>query len=198
MIDLEPAAQRTAGIVAGVRDNQLGNPTPCPGRTVGDLIDHVGLLAQGFTASAEKRRDSAGGPPPPPDAANLGSDWRNDIAVDLGTLAMAWRDPAAWEGMTSAGGMDFPANVVGVITLDELLVHGWDLAVATGQAYDATDDEIVAATAFVSDFHAPRDGSLFGPVVPVATDARALDRLLGLTGRDPAWTAGAQSGAAPA
>ena len=40
---------------------------------------------------------------------------------------------------------------------------------------------------FVTSFDAPRDGTLFGPIVPVATDASPLDRLLGLTGRDPAW-----------
>jgi uncharacterized protein (TIGR03086 family) len=187
MIDLEPAAQRVAGVVAAVGDDQLADPTPCPGSTVGDLIDHVGILARGFTASAEKRRESASGRPPRPDAANLGPDWRNETAVDLATLAMAWRDPAAWEGLTSAGGIDFPANVVGVITLDELVVHGWDLAVATGQAYQPSGEEIDAAMGFVADFHAPRDGSLFGPIVPVASDAPALDRLLGLTGRDPAW-----------
>jgi uncharacterized protein (TIGR03086 family) len=188
MIDLEPAAQRTASIVAGVSDSQLGSPTPCPACTVGDLIDHVGTLARAFTASAEKQRDSASGPPPRPDAANLEPGWRERVARDLAALAAAWRPLSAWEGLTSAGGMDFPAPVVGVITLDELIVHGWDLAVATGQAYEPTDDELDAATKFVSEFHAPRDGSLFGPIVPVAAERPPLDRLLGLTGRDPDWT----------
>jgi len=53
-------------------------------------------------------------------------------------------------------------------------VHGWDVAVATGQPYTATDEEITAATDLVTSFPAPRDGSLFGPVVPVADDATAV------------------------
>ena len=40
---------------------------------------------------------------------------------------------------------------------------------------------------FVTSFEAPRDGSLFGPVVPVADSGTRFDQLLGLTGRDPHW-----------
>ena len=48
---------------------------------------------------------------------------------------------------------------------------------------------VEAATSFVAGFEAPRDGNLFGPIVPVPDDASALDHLLGLTGRDPNWQA---------
>ena len=188
MIDIAPAASRVAALLAGTTDDQLAAPTPCPDTTVGDLIDHVGGLTLGFTATAAKQRDAMSGPPPRPSAANLEPGWRDRISSDLGVLAEAWRDPAAWDGMTAAGGIDLPGSVAGVVALDELLVHGWDLAVATGQPYSPADDEIDAAIAFVSSFNAPRDGSLFGPIVPVPAEAPALDRLLGLTGRDPGWS----------
>jgi uncharacterized protein (TIGR03086 family) len=83
--------------------------------------------------------------------------------------------------------MHLPAEMVGVIAIDELVIHGWDLAVATGQGYDPPAREVEAAIAFVSGFDAPRDGRLFGPVVDVAPDATIFERLLGLTGRDPGW-----------
>ena len=102
-------------------------------------------------------------------------------------LGDAWRDPLAWEGSTFAGGFEMPGEVVGLVALDELVVHGWDIAVATGQSYDPPALEIEAAMAFVTSFEAPRDGRLFGPIVPFLDDATALDRLLGLTGRDPFW-----------
>src|SRR4051794_7965625 len=189
MIDLGPAARRDAELLARVDDRQLRDQTPCPGTAVGDLIDHIAGIAVGFAASAEKRRDKPDGPPPRPTAANLQPGWRDRISRDLDTLAAAWREPSAWDGFTSAGGIDLPGGVAGVVALDELLVHGWDLAVATHQPYDPTEEELAAAIGFVSSFDAPRDGSLFGPVVPVPDDASTLDRLLGLTGRDPHWSA---------
>jgi uncharacterized protein (TIGR03086 family) len=80
-----------------------------------------------------------------------------------------------------------PAEVVGLVALDELVVHGWDIAVATGQPYAPTAAEVEAAMSFVTGFEAPRDGSLFGPIVAVPGDASGFDRLLGLTGREPWW-----------
>jgi uncharacterized protein (TIGR03086 family) len=184
MIDLEPAAGRIADLIAGVADDQLANATPCPDTTVGDLIDHIGTVATVFGATGA---DVGSGPPPTPNAANLEPGWRDRIARDLQALAVAWQQPSAWEGVTTAGGLEFPSEVAGVIALDELVVHGWDIAVATGQVCTPTDDEVATATGVVSTFPAPRDGSLFGPIVPVADDAPPFDRLLGLTGRDPGW-----------
>jgi uncharacterized protein (TIGR03086 family) len=189
MIDLGPATTRMASLLASTSDAQLDRPTPNPEMTLGDLVDHVSGLTTGFTAVARKagNRDGRDGPPPRPSAANLGDDWRERIARDLDSLAEAWRDPAAWEGMTAAAGVDLPGEVAGVVALDELVVHGWDIAVSSGQSYEPSEAEIAAATSFVTSFEAPRDGNLFGPVVPVPDDATPLDKLLGLTGRDPSW-----------
>ncbi len=190
MIDLLPAAQRTGELIRATVDDQLDGPTPCPGMRVGDLVDHLGVFATRFTASARKDTGDRSTPPPPPDVANLEDGWRERISRDLVVLADAWRTPEAWEGSTYAGGIEMPAAMVGLVAIDELVVHGWDLAVATGQRYEAPPQETDAATSFVTAFDAPRDGGLFGPVVAVGDAAPALDRLLGLTGRDPTWQPG--------
>ena len=109
------------------------------------------------------------------------------VSRHLLALADVWRQPQAWDGSTYAGGIELPAEVVGLVALDELVVHGLDIAVAIGQPYEPPAHELEAATAFVASFDAPRDGTLFGPIVPVADDAPPLDRLLGLTGRHPSW-----------
>ena len=104
MIDIRPAAARMASLVSSVSEAQLELRTPCPDMRVGDLVDHVGTFAKAFTAIARKET-RAGETPPPATAANLEDGWRERIASDLGLLAEAWRDSAAWEGETAAGGV---------------------------------------------------------------------------------------------
>jgi uncharacterized protein (TIGR03086 family) len=184
MIDIAPAAERMTDLVASITDVELDAPTPCPPSRLGDLLDHVGSLTVAFLITARGGRT---GPPPTPSASNLEVDWRERISRDLASLADAWREPGAWEGFTTAGGVDMPNEVAGLVLLDELVVHGWDVAVASSQPYDVPSPEVDAATSFVMAVDAPRDGILFGPVVPVPETAAPLARLLGLTGRDPGW-----------
>lgn len=193
MLELESATEALADLVANVRDDQLTAPTPCTETSLGDLIDHVNGLSLAFTAAATKTPLGPEHPAPSADASRLGADWRTRIPERLAALAVAWRDQVAWTGMTQAGGRDLPADVAGVVALDEVLVHGWDIAVASGQSFTAAPHLVEAASGFVQSTVAQNpEGSqgLFGPPVPVPDDAPPLDRLLGLTGRDPAWRAG--------
>jgi uncharacterized protein (TIGR03086 family) len=153
--------------------------------SVGDLLDHVLTLTEVFTGVAQKHPGRV--PPRPPSAANLPKNWPEELRRRLDALVEAWCNPGAWDGVASVAGSDLPATVAGMVVLDELVVHGWDIAAANGQPYDVTEFEIEAAAQFVSSFPAPRNGSLFGPVVEVDNGAPPLDRLLGQTGRDPAW-----------
>lgn len=187
--DLTPATQTLARVVAGLGDDQLGAPTPCHGVTVADLLDHVDGLSLAFTGAAAKDPD-AGRQPPAADGSRLGADWRTRIPDRLGRLAAAWQDDAAWAGMTRAGGGDLPGEIAGAVAIDEVVVHGWDLAVATGRGYACDEELLKAAYGFAQGAVARDPGGspgLFGPPVPVPDDAPLLDRLLGLTGRDPAW-----------
>jgi uncharacterized protein (TIGR03086 family) len=101
-----------------------------------------------------------------------------------------WRDPVAWSGMTQVGGVPVPGEVCGLIAVNEIVVHAWDIAVSTGQRYDVERVHVEAACQFVqSNVDQNPDGveGLFGPAVAVPGDASPLDQLLGLTGRDPSW-----------
>ena len=182
--DLEPAARRMARIVEAVVDDALDHPTPCERYTVGDLLDHVAGSALAFRAAAVKRPLEGG---PSGAAANLDPDWRTEIPRRLDELAEAWRAPDAWEGATRAGGVDLPAAVAGVVALDELVIHGWDLARATGQPSGYDGPGLDAVHDMVQHFRASGAEGLFGPPVDVSADAPLFERILDLTGRDPGW-----------
>ena len=89
--------------------------------------------------------------------------------------------------MSRAGGVDFPGEMAGIVALTEVVIHGWDLAAASGQDYNVDPATLDAVLPHVTAIAAegPVEG-LFGPAVPVADDAPTLDRVIGLTGRDPA------------
>src|SRR6266852_963445 len=108
MEDLQPAAERVAMLVESVPNDALDRPTPCAEYSVGDLVDHIGGAALAFAGAAKKQpleRGSAG------DASRLGTDWRTRIPRDVRAMAVAWRDPDAWTGMTAAGGVELPGEV---------------------------------------------------------------------------------------
>jgi uncharacterized protein (TIGR03086 family) len=190
MLNLTPATRAVADLVADVPDEILAAPTPCPETTVGDLLDHLDQLATAFTAAANKTSCPEDGPPPKPDAARLGPDWRARIAANLTALADAWSEPSAWDGMTSAGGQELPGAMAAVVALDEVVIHGWDLAVASGQRVTFPPDLLEMAYGFVEATVAQSpEGTpgLFGPPVPVPDGTGRFDRLIALAGRDPAW-----------
>jgi len=197
-LDLAPAARRMAALVGGVSDGQLGGVTPCPAYTLGDLLDHVGGLAIAFTAAARKADLPGGSQGPSGDASRLEEGWRDRVNRDLDALAAAWADPGAWTGTAVAGGVEMPSEVAGLVALDELVLHGWDVARASGQPYEVDPASLEAVHGFVAQFSGPGQeesrAGLFGPVVPVPDDAPVLDRVLGMAGRDPSWSRGSVVG----
>jgi uncharacterized protein (TIGR03086 family) len=186
--DLGAQTAEVARIVSGVRDDQLGLPTPCGELNVAAVLHHLVTLTVAFRDAAAKEPQPPG---PYPDAAQLPDDWRSLLPQQLETLAAAWRGPGAWEGRTQIAGMDLPGGEVGLIALNEVLVHGWDVAVATGQHYRADPASAQACLEYGVELEASAPemrGQIYGPVLPVAADAPLLDRLLGQTGRNPRWT----------
>ncbi|MGW5852289.1 TIGR03086 family metal-binding protein [Streptomyces sp. NPDC055254] len=187
-VDLGPQARIVARLAAAVPPARLADPTPCPAYTVGDLLGHLTGLATAFRDAARKDLGPTTDTAPDPAAPTPPDHWRQELPRVLGELAQAWQDPAAWTGMTRAGGVDLPGDIAGAVAVDELVLHGWDLARATGQEYAPDPAALRASHTFLLAAVEDEDrAEIFGPVVPVPDDAPLLDRTVGLGGRDPDW-----------
>ncbi|MFF3213441.1 TIGR03086 family metal-binding protein [Streptomyces sp. NPDC002886] len=187
MIDLEPQCRIVARLAASVPDALLTGPTPCPEYAVRDLLGHVTGLAVAFRDAGRKDLGPTTDTAPGTAALALPAGWREELPRVLAELAEAWRDPEAWTGMTRAGGVNLPGEIAGRVAVNELVIHGWDLARATGQEYAPDQAALRSSYAFLRATAEEEGGGggIFGPVVPVPDDAPLLDRAVGLSGRDP-------------
>jgi hypothetical protein len=158
MSHLSNAAEAMAAVTRTITDDQLANKTPCAEYDVRALVNH--LLFWGPSLAGAGRKESV----PQPAAAE------SDVDLAAGD----------WRGRLLA--------VMGDMIVGELAVHGWDLAVATGQRLELPADLLAHLhdTVFAG-VEQGREMGMYGPEVTVPADAPTLDRVLGLTGRDPAW-----------
>ncbi|MCX4445937.1 TIGR03086 family metal-binding protein [Streptomyces sp. NBC_01789] len=187
-LDLEPAARRITAQLDAVDDAALGAATPCPGVTVGALLAHVEGLALAFRDAARKDLGATTDNAPSVESGVLEPGWRTTLPAALDEMVAAWRSPDAWEGMTRAGSVDLPGQVAGMVALNELVLHGWDLAKATGQPFDAEDAHLHNSLALLAELgDNPPATAPFGPPVPVAENAPLLDRAVARGGRRPDW-----------
>ena len=187
-VDLGPSADRIMGLIPVIGDDQLGNPTPCEGRSVEQLLAHLVGLTAAFRAAADKdlgpltdtNPDENGWP-------RLEEGWRQTLAERLPALVTAWYAPPAWQGHTRAGGVDLPAEVAGHVALGELTLHGWDLARACGHDYDCDGGTAEALQHYVAGFDEGGTPGMFKPAVAVPGAAGTFEAALGRSGRDPGW-----------
>lgn len=197
ILDLEPPAGQLKTLLNGVTDDQLSARTPCEAFTVGNLLDHLMGLTIAFRMAATKSTgavDNEDDVPAPTSgsggvqAANVHPEWRRRLPLQLDELVAAWRDPASWDGMTEVGGISLPGAMADGFALNELVLHGWDLASATGLAFDCDPTVAKASLSFTAKVVEQEFSDAYGPRVTVPDDAPTMDRLLALTGRDPSWT----------
>jgi uncharacterized protein (TIGR03086 family) len=187
--DFGPQALIVARLAESVTDEQLDGATPCPAYAVHNMLGHLNGLAVAFRDAGRKDLGPTTDTSPAAAVPDIEPGWRESLPKALDELADAWRDPAAWTGMTRAGGVELPGAVAAAVAADELVVHGWDLARATGQEYAPDAAALQATHGFLTAVaeDPTRVGGIFGPVVAVPDDAPLLDRVIGLSGRDPGW-----------
>jgi uncharacterized protein (TIGR03086 family) len=180
---------KTAGILAGVRPDQGGDPTPCSDYDVDTLVNHLVGGVRTFAAGIHGRPVEGD-----PWSADAGDDPSGEFRAAADDLVAGWRGRGFDGTVGITGAAEVPAPMAFNMALMEYLTHGWDLAVATGQAVPFTEEEAEATLAAAQATLPPEyrgEGRSFGHIVAVGEGAPAVDRLAGFMGRDPA---GAPSG----
>lgn len=122
---LATALEQTAGVLAQVREDQLGRSTPCEDWTVAQLVNHLVATPGNFATMMRGGRPDFAGPAP-----HVGADREERFRDGAEVLIGLWRE----QGDTAQASSDWQ--------LAELAVHTWDLATATGQPTGALDPEV--------------------------------------------------------
>lgn len=185
--ELTDAAGSAARVVDNVQPGQFGDPTPDTEWDVRTLLNHLILWtsysferrARGESVSEEMMaRDFAAEP-----------DFAAAYRAQLDRALSAWSDPAVWERDLNVMGSATPAADVAAMMLAEMVLHGWDLAAATGQSYTISDRAAAAAMSAVeANAELFRQYKGFAEPVGLAADAPVFERVLAESGRDPRWT----------
>jgi uncharacterized protein (TIGR03086 family) len=169
------------GVIAGLTSDDLDRPTPCAAYTVRGVLEH---MINGGTAFAAAYR---GETPTEPDL----SDPINGVQAMLGDLVAAMSAPGALDRTIAAPFGEVPGDTFARFVVLDGLVHGWDMAEATGQRYEPADELVAAVDAFAHQAIDPlRNGDTFADAVEPAAGATAMDRLAAYTGRRPLAAAG--------
>lgn len=179
---LKRSLDDTGAVITGVRDDQWNLPTPCAEWAVRDLVDHLiagnhmfARVLLGDSPSTAPDQDAAVPPSRP-------AEYRESAAA----LQAAFGAPGVMDRVVTLPVGTVPGAVALHLRLIESLVHGWDLAQATGQSpvYDEqlAEQELAFTRQMLPKIQS--DHRPFGPAQAVDGDAPALDRLAACLGRD--------------
>jgi uncharacterized protein (TIGR03086 family) len=183
------AAAQASRVVGGVTGHAMDAATPCAEWDLRALVNHTIL----WTAYSAERRAHGQSVEADLMSRDFTADpgFAEDYAAQIGKAVDAWSDPAAWERELGVMGSTTPAADVAAMLIMEMVLHGWDIASATGQRYACPDDVAALVLATVE-----AQGELFrqyqgfaAVVAPPAggQEPAVLHRALRLSGRDPGW-----------
>lgn len=195
---LSRALDATGQLVTAVRDDQWGDPTPCTEWTVGDLVAHIITGNRMFASILRGEHPPAPRESPRAGAGEPGGDLLAGYREAATALPAAFGRPGVLEQEFTVPFGTVPGIVALHLRITEVLVHGWDLARATGQPArfpgNLAEQELAFSRRALTDM--PPGRRPFGPPQPVADDAPAIDRLAACLGRT--MTAGRPAGGLPA
>ena len=177
------ALEATTSIVANVDAAQLSAPTPCAEFDVRGLLNHmIGGNHRFVKIAAGEPGDSV-----PATGDFVVNDALTPYRESADAVSKAWSEPSVLEKTVHLPFAEVPGAVaIGIHTV-ETIVHGWDLATATGQPTELDPELYAVAWEHCKDiddsFRGP--GRPFGPAVTAPASASDTARLMAWLGRHP-------------
>ena len=171
---LQSVLDDTEAVIASVAPGQEHLPTPCTDFDVARVVDHLVGWASSFAA-----RLNGGSVTGDPNDYRAGESPATEFQQAAQSILAAYRE----------GGEESQKLPVGILIM-EFLVHGWDLATATGSPvrFSPAAADLALATGrqmLAPEYRGP--GKSFGEEVAVSDAAGPVDRLVAFLGRDPGW-----------
>jgi uncharacterized protein (TIGR03086 family) len=176
------ALDETGRVVRGVAADRWDAATPCADWDTRALVSH--LVSGNLWAAELAAGGTIEGVGSRLDGDLLGSNPAAAYAESAAAAAAAFRRSGALDAPCAVSYGPVPGSVYAGHRFIDVLVHGWDLAAATGQDY-ALDAKLMQACRQVIEpqLEAFRSAGVFAPEVAVAADASAQTRFLALLGR---------------
>ena len=178
------AARVVAGAAKAANTKTLEQTTPCTDWDLRTLLNHM-ILWTSYSAERRAYGESVAEELMSKDfTAEPG--YAQDYQGQIAKAVDAWSKPEAWAGDRNVMGSATPAADIAAMLIVEMVLHGWDIAKATGQDYhcdDAVARNLLKTVEAQGDMFRQYQG--FAAIVPVPADATAFDRALSLSGRDP-------------
>jgi uncharacterized protein (TIGR03086 family) len=166
------------GLVDELDVEQLDASTPCRNFNVRQVLEH---MVGGATVFAAAFRGVE------PRGTEAPADVRAAFPAAMAELQQAIESPGALERTIAAPFGEVPGETFARFVALDGLVHGWDIATATGQQYDPPSAVVSAADAFARDAigDGMRDGDTFAAPANAPAGSSPLIQLIAFTGRTP-------------
>ena len=165
----------------GIQPEQLDGATPCVAFTVRSVLGHMTDLASSYASAfcGEAPATDAG------TSESGGIDCVAGFQVAMDALLDAVQSPGALQRTIDTPFGPMPGATFARLVAFDGLIHGWDLATSTQQAWNPPDDVVEEVDAFARQAIAPemRDGDTFAAETQVPLDATALLKLVAFSGR---------------
>jgi uncharacterized protein (TIGR03086 family) len=178
------AARVVVGAAKAANTENLDQATPCTDWDLRTLLNHT-ILWTSYSAERRAHGESVAEELMSKDfTAEPG--YAQAYQAQIAKAVQAWSSPQAWEGDRNVMGSATPAADIAAMLIAEMVLHGWDIAKATGQDYhcdDAVARNVLKTVEAQGELFRQYQG--FAAIVPVPADATAFDRALALSGRDP-------------